>query len=806
MADAPDSPFAASVSAPSPGNEQRGRRQGPRQRRDVFKRPHNTNHDSAMALFNEVVSPVASHAPSDEITNVAVMGELEVAAKLKEIMDKRMSPEKQYRMFRAEIWPSIEELRGQVSKPIYMAATQLLRNERDNMLRHGSWFHSVELAQTYSALGKYDLSIRNDLILNICASITQAKNRTHVRTQLREELIKMWMHVSQLKRPGEVDQELRFALPSVAEVIKDAQNTRWVEEDVAGPFNNSPTSRALASMFLQFPPPQARDILPALLATLTVMSDQRFAGAAYRIQIAPLLSLVRAVLSKHELTSDDIEFLFSQSSNLPTAKLGKLKEYTQGQWPMVTSMLTERAAHWQQTENPVSFGVAKFSTFHKQLRSAYKARHTGAVGHIWHNVMSSLEQNPELKQQLVNDPEYLDYWIFVWCAISRPTRLQETFDLMRSLDIEPTLRTYTGMMHGWKRCHDSSRIETLWEQLIQSGMKLDMAIWTERISALIVLGQPQKGLAALSEFLGTWKKAVKNGTEAQAVQPTIEVINAAFKGMLHVDTKAAHELLAWAGREGFEPNVRTYNILMRETLRSGTTEDVQELLRAMRSQGIDPDAATFTIILEEVISRMDDASAQEQVDAVHQVFADIEEAGLKANQETYGKMLYAVDSIANSSDDAMAAVQNHMRNAGFVVTPHMVTILIERALRRDPPDINKVRSLLKENKLSKVEQGDQTLWERVMSAHAISGETKEAMVIFENLAKAGRPVTSLPCLTELLQALLYQKDEASARSVVGVVLAHKLETNDTKAANERYWGHHFWHLAKRHGLMNNHAI
>ncbi|WAO90991.1 Hypothetical protein NCS54_00844000 [Fusarium falciforme] len=744
--------------------------------------------------------------------NVPILGELEIASRLKELRERDIKTHEQFKVFDEEIWPSIQELRGQLPKPIYMAVTGLLSDQSLTMLRDGHYLRSVRLSQVYSTLGKYDLDIRNDLILNLCIRMTQARNKSYTRTQMRDELIGMWKHVSQLKRPGEVDRELRFAMPSVPEVLKDAEKAKFVEKDQTQDSSKNPTARALASMFLQYPPPQAQDIIPALLATLAVASDVRYFGREKRVALSPLLVLARAVLSKHQLTEDNIHSILSNYHTLPADKMDALGVYVKNQWPTVMTMLTTEAEQWMKpeshewAEDPIKLAASRVTSFHKLLKSAYRARNIGAMSAIWEDMMKSLEQNPRVREQLADSPDFLDYWIFVWCAVRRTKRLEETIELMRSLNMPMTLKSYTAMMHGWKKCKDLAKVEALWGQLVSAGTKLDIVIWTERISALIELGKTQAGIQALEELVMTWKKAVQNGTEAQAVQPTIHVINAAFKGMLHLYPDAAHELLAWAGREGFEPNVRTFNILISESLRAGHTDKVTDLLRAMRQQGIDPDTATFTILLEEVVRRMDYATSEEQVEAVHSIFADMEDAGLKPNLETYGKMLYAVDGIQGSSDDAMAAVQNHMRNNGFAVTPHMVTILIERALRRDPPDIKRVRLLLKENKLSVVKQGDQTLWERVMSAHAISGETKEAMRIFDDLAKAGRPVTSLPCLSDLVGALLQKKETESAQKVIDTVLTHKAKSTDNLESNQRYWRHHLWFMARRNGLIKNDTI
>ncbi|KAF9768731.1 hypothetical protein IL306_013930 [Fusarium sp. DS 682] len=793
----------------NPSREPKSRHSGPGRGVNAFRHKQKSDQDPALALFKDIVSSADVEASSNTEAVSApmpVLNELEIVARLNEVMSKRVDPEARYMIFRDEIWPSIQGLEGPMPKHVYTGVKILLGNECAYMLQNGLYKNSFDIAEKYGALGDYSMSLRNDLILNMCARATQHKNGSLERTELREEILKMWQHISQLKRLSEVNKEVRFALPSLSEVLKDAEYSNGPEPVRTG----TQASRALASMFLQLPPRQALDVIPSLLATLAIASDKRYSGSAYKTQLAPLLLLVRAVLSKYIIKQADMDTITSKSSSIHPQRLAILKEYVKNQWPFAMNMITGESHPWVKVSSQGEDQGAKntLNNFHKQLRTAYRARNKGAIGSIWDAMLSSLRDNPSVKAQLAQDREFLDFWIFVWCAIPRPPRAQETLDLMNSLGVEPTVRTYTSMMHGWKMCKDIAKIEALWSQLVKSGMKLDAVIWTERVSALIELGQHQKGLEALAELVENWQRAVKQGRQAQAVEPTIEAVNAALKSLLNADPKAAHELLAWAGKQGLSPNTRTYNILIRETIRMGHHEDVNELLRSMQREDIEPDSATFTILLEAVIGRMEDASAEEQVAAIKAVFSDIEQAGLKPNLETYGKMLYALDGLPNCSDDVIAALQQHMRSNGFgsVLTPHMITILIERALRHDPPDINRIRSLLKENNLTKVSTGDQTLWERVMTAHAIAGDVREAMSIFDDLAQSSRPVTSLSCLKELMQALLEAGDMDSAKRVVDVVLKHKLHDRESKSANERYWRHHFWYLAQHNGLIDRQKL
>ncbi|KAH7144556.1 hypothetical protein B0J13DRAFT_623091 [Dactylonectria estremocensis] len=775
----------------------------------TFNETAKGSQDPALALFNDVVSPAANESPSGDLAERRVLGELEIVAKIDELLKKNLTLKGEYNAFRKDIWPHVKEMRGQVPMPIYNAVCVILARMRTQL----SWVGeasgiSLEVAEMYSDLGRFDLKLRNDLVMNLCYNITQVKRPTQQRQALLKQLITLWKHISQLKRASEAQEGPRFALPSTQDVLEDLDRRPDLPEDQIRPIT---LERALASLFLAFPPPQAATILPALLSTVAVLSDGRYSGQTRRIEAAPLLNLVRLALSRlgslgSKINEENVGEIFKLKSRFPFKKQQILQAYVVEQLGFITKMLLYKSDEWQGgldlSMDPELAKIMGLSTFHKQLRVAYGSRNTGAILSIWQNMISCLRDYPRLGEEIRNDPHFLDFWVFVWCGVRRANRVQETMDLMNELGIQPTVKTYTSMLHGWKLCKDTAKIEALWGQLVQSGLKLDVIIWTARISALIDGGRPQEGINALIQMVTTWKNAVKSGHEADVVEPTIAVVNAAFNGLLRLgDPQKANEVLAWAGREGFMPDVRTYNILLRESLRSDDSESAKDLLRSMRNQNIEPDSATFTILLEGVISRMgDNASPEEQVLAVDQVFADIESAKLKPNQETYAKMLYSVARLPNGSEEAIAAVQAHMVSKGMKVTAYMVTILIERALSLNPPNIDAVRELLHKHKLKSVDQGDQTLWERVVSAYSVAGEQDEALAIFDELANAGRPVTSLPCLLDLVRMLLERQDREAAERVVGVVLAHKLKSSE--AFNNRYWRHHFWYLARENGLLN----
>ncbi|KAG5987219.1 hypothetical protein E4U54_005088 [Claviceps lovelessii] len=830
---------------------------------------------SAVALFNDVVQRADAGAssrggsatvPSTPSTmdscpeNVAAsaLGEWEIAAKMKELSEMSLAPREKLRYFEENVWAQVKELRCRMPKHLYLSASRLLMEICDGVAQEGLTSISLTLSRMLGTMGKWDLTPRNQLVLNLCHVLITRKNSSAERLVISNELLDMWKHLSQLMRSSQVQRPdeqpvcPQFVLPAVDEIMDEvlwasSPKTKGGRRLTQGSVSFSPTTRALASILIQFRLEGAAEVIPGLLATLAVLSDARLARETLQIEAAPLLYLVAVALEHQPPDESYIESMFATSVRYPEAKLSEIQSYVVAQWPHVKNLLFSKDSAWRRggyrpspsssSSSPqhLSSPHSILGKFHKQLRIAYNTRVIGAVISVWQDLTAQLAERPDLGRQLRDEPELLDYCVFVWCAMQRPYKLQETLDLMQQLQVQPTVRTYTNMMHGWKMRKDWQRIEALWEKLVESGIKLDVFIWTGRISGLIESGKPQAGIHALAEMQGLWTKALAStGGDAEsaasiAIQPTIEVVNAALKGLITVDRRAANEVLSWAGREGIEPNVRTFNILLKASFRSGSSnasEGVDSLLKTMMARGVEPDGATFTIILEELLGGMSDASADEQVQAVEQILSDMQGVGLKPNRETYGKMLYAVSSLpCGGADAAVSAVQRYMRRDGCSSTPHAVTILIERALSRDPLPANTgatIRSLLQQHRLTSIDQGDQTLWERVMSAYAVTGDVPAAMDLFRQLARAGRPVTSLPCLTDLLKALLrhhHQHDDdddddaknasstSDAKEVVRVVLNHKLTSAAVEGLSDperdaRYWRHHFWFMAMEYSLLD----
>ncbi|KAL2202580.1 hypothetical protein CC79DRAFT_1337274 [Sarocladium strictum] len=770
--------------------------------------------DHAVSLFNDVV-----HAPAKALAG-ASLAEWEVAGKLKVMVEsqRKYSAAEKLHAFKTEIAPYFDTLEGRAPKHIYMAASHYLGQLVAEVSRRGILGLSIELSEQLARIGNWDMTSRNTLVLNLCHTLMLSKSpQTEAAVkQALAELIDVWKHMSQLGRASQVGQPLAFTLPNTEEIHRNVEGVlrNRKQEQINKP-NAEPISpsqiqsvQALATLFLTSSTSNATRVVPSLLATVVVLWDRRIIGWHVPPEAEPLLKAVATVLHLTKVNVSDISKVFDPKFiRFPTNKAQRLVPYITGQWPrVVESLLKTEDKSWGDTILPIASrsGGSYLSSLHRKLRAARNSRNVPVIDELWRTFKAKLKTSPELLSQLREDVEFVDYWIFVFCSLRRNQQLQELVQLMNSVDMEPSLKSYTAMMHGWRAAKDTAKIDALWTFLSTSDMRLDSYIWAERISAYIEASKPQRAIEALGEMMRLWKTAVADGKPEDAAKPTIEVINAALKELLRLDKIAAKDVLAWASAEGIYPDLVTYNILLREAFRSDEADSVPILLATMREQGIELDSASFTVILEEVLGTMHNASADEQCRAVRKIFRDMAAAGTKPIQETYAKMLFAISRLHNGgSDEAVDAVLEHAKVNKVSITPHMVTILIERVLRGSEPDMDAIEKLLSRYQLKRIGDGDPTLWERVMTGYALCNDIPKAMEIFEVLQKSGTPPSTQSCLEDLLVALLQKGHQDMAQKVVSSTLSNQMKGHKEPRGNERYWKHHFWFLAKSRGLLND---
>ena len=486
---------------------------------------------------------------------------------------------------------------------------------------------------------------------------------------------------------------------------------------------NKMPEMAIASLFPRYAPQQLQNALPVVLATYAALIDSAIADAAAKEKAQEFITSVKGILDVLAIERRAIVRIFGEHK--------RLAKYMIDRWPLDgprQDFKTNRAMRLKKDE-----WALNFKSIHGQLGSALRTRNLQSCEDAWERFWAAIS-SPDYQGsvRLSRAESLFDYFIMAFTTMRVPDRAIAVWNLMSTVGVEPTLHTWTSFMEGCKLASDPNGIHTIWEKLVASGIEIDTPAWTARISGLIRSGETEAGMLALKEMQSTWEAANAGNKKAsdahrpKAVKPTIEPVNAAIAGVMRLgDMQAARKILAWAGQHGIAPDVTTFNTILYPLMREGRAEEAGNLLEVMRKQGIEADEGTVTILLEASLGNgaMDGRSSEEQTELVKQVLAEIEAAGIDANQMTYGKIIYLLlaDGIQSTeqrvaqrqnspgaqdwgairlvawneqADQAVRVVLDRMRQRKVPLSPHIYTVLALHYFALDPPDVAAVISLI----------------------------------------------------------------------------------------------------------------
>ncbi|CAK7268475.1 hypothetical protein SEPCBS119000_003081 [Sporothrix epigloea] len=630
--------------------------------------------------------------------------------------------------------------------------------------------------------------------------------------------------------------------------------------------------RGLACLFPRYAPPQMREVTPALLAMYAILTDANMTPPDAKNQARELLDAVSSILSITNAGRQAVAAMYEEYPALGAYVLSRwpLTGASQGVDVAATSSQTDLAnATFSPTASAPSEAKASrearratLDGIHKQLLEALRARNLQECEAVWERFWAAVSlPDVEGADLMRNSAEIFNTFIMAFTMMRMPNRAISVWNTMTTIaGIQPTLRTWTSLMVGYKRTSNLDGIHAIWAKLVESGIQVDTAVWTARISGLIESGDAAAGVAALEEMQQQWEEwqvlqAAKKATEAaggnrdssksasssaaptiKAIKPTIEPVNAAIAGLLRKgNLPAAKKVLAWAGQHGIEPDIITFNTILRPLVRAGADEEVAGVLNIMSQRGINLDEATITILLDGTFGNgaLADRSGEEQAEAVKQLLAEIEAAGLDANLQTYAKIIYLLLEAdtgkggGHHASKAVSVVLKRMRQRGLAASEHIYTILAEHYFACNPPNIEAVRSLIERGDPGEASQPSQPLsasspsaaplpplafdrvfWERVVRGFAQLGDTDSAQRYFVNIADSLSVTSST--LEDLLRALIHNNEWEAAEALVAKIQAQKLlwvqsgndeATMSSRTVGARQFRHRFWHLAAEHGLL-----
>ncbi|KAI3336729.1 hypothetical protein HD806DRAFT_16197 [Xylariaceae sp. AK1471] len=490
-----------------------------------------------------------------------------------------------------------------------------------------------------------------------------------------------------------------------------------------------------------------------------------------------------------------------------------LEKYVMGLWPKIRAYLKQKSVSEDDasteaytisisTDDNQATRAFNEASIGRRLSRVHGLRNSGELDRLWEEFVGpkdpiSLERAAQIRQH----PKLIDSFIKTRMSFNQPEKALAAWSLLGKVGLKPSLRTWNLMLDGLRKAGNINGIKNIWAKLARSGLKLDTAIWTTRIAGLIDCGDVEGGLHALEEMARLWETDPVEMNKT-AVKPTIEPVNAALTGLIRrKQLEAAEKLLAWAGRQGIQPDVITFNTMLRPLIRDeNRSKDVKKLFAAMQDQGVHADEATFVIILDASFSKDDIQDPEAQANIVADVAAAMAAAGLELNMQTYGKMIYLL--LRSNATSAAMAVVNHLYNRNLELSPHIYTMLVEHCFAQNPPALDSVHLFVQRRRHLDFDDMDRVFYDRIIRGYALVGETQAALDAYRHVAGAGVGL-SLGTLTDLLRPLLRQDRLEDASSVVNSERKRFEGEHQDPDEHARYWGHQFWQLARRYNLLDS---
>lgn len=563
---------------------------------------------------------------------------------------------------------------------------------------------------------------------------------------------------------------------------------------------------------------QVREIPAIAIATFVLLVDNEHSTISARQKAKPLLVPIGHVVSACRIKSPAIVKLLEP---YPTVLLYVLK-----QWDAVLERLHGQGVRNGKQERKQGANITT-SDFHRldgftngrvsQSVSSYgkdvlaKIRYAIGMSDVltletlWREFWGIIETQKS-PSRIDRYPKIFDYFIMAFTALQKPNRAIDVWDAMISIGLSPTLQTWSSMIEGCRKGRNGAGIENVWRKLVASGMPLDETVWSSRIMGLMEAGEPDAGIRALHEML-------RMSQLPGGVPLNIKAVNAAVTGLLRLNAKsAANDVLLWASQHGIEPDVFTFNILLGPLVAEGRSSEIKSTLNLMSNSSIKPNAATYTILLEGLIGTLHDLPSVQQRLSVEKLLTDMENDGVVANQENFGRMLHLilrdVRHTETHTEGAVGAIFRYMDRKGLVPSPHILTMLVDHYFTRTPPATKDIDLLLRTYSHSLV---DRVFWERVIKGYALAGATDRAFAWFEKTYFTSFIIT-LDTLEILLRALVNDNKISAARRVVDNVKQHRgvsiggINNSARFLAQrtrwDRYWRHGFWGYAMDCGLLS----
>ncbi|KAI5805597.1 hypothetical protein DFH27DRAFT_551951, partial [Peziza echinospora] len=294
-------------------------------------------------------------------------------------------------------------------------------------------------------------------------------------------------------------------------------------------------------------------------------------------------------------------------------------------------------------------------------------------------------------------------FILAFASVNHFESATRVWNDLLAAGIEPGIHSWNALLMGCGKARDLKLLMTLWNKMVDAGITPDTFLWTTKVHALFSAGFMQEGLESLRTMF-----SAKNS------KPNLNTINAAIDGLLrnHHLVEARKMLDFAVSKLGIQPDVVTYNTLLKGYMGKGDIKESFKVLEAMESESVQPDVVTCTIILnglyKHALRTSANAAAAPQQPTNTPLPSTIAEEGLSTSDSssssspesptttTPGGTIKVAELLPNTTQPTTETtlfticsnLLTQMRSSGIEANAHFYTVLIDGLLHSSTQNLS----------------------------------------------------------------------------------------------------------------------
>ncbi|KAJ3182157.1 hypothetical protein HDU85_003199 [Gaertneriomyces sp. JEL0708] len=152
-----------------------------------------------------------------------------------------------------------------------------------------------------------------------------------------------------------------------------------------------------------------------------------------------------------------------------------------------------------------------------------------AIERKWHNLdgCNSMDAGIGSKESIESDLDIVSLNRHIAAYARDPSTLHQSIRLLKSLrrrQLKPTAASYSPILAAYGRAADINSVKAYWTQMVDCGVKPDVACWNALVQAKLRAGQPENALDKLEEM-----RIV--GIEPNGVTIRLEIVASLSRGL-----------------------------------------------------------------------------------------------------------------------------------------------------------------------------------------------------------------------------------------------------------------------------------